>query len=202
MAKMARFAMEFCAVESCGKCTPCRIGSVRGVETIDRIVAGGDAAAIDAPDRSLRDDEGRIALRDGGLDALSGDVGAPPLPRGLHRQPRRRPRSEGVSSLPRSTTAISARPPSHAETTVSLTIDGFEVTRPRRHPRHARRGARRHRGAEALRHRQPGGVRLLPALPRRDRGAPRPPASCTTPVADGHGGAHPVARKLAGCARG
>ncbi len=38
MAKQARFAMEFCAIESCGKCTPCRIGSTRGVETIDRIV--------------------------------------------------------------------------------------------------------------------------------------------------------------------
>jgi formate dehydrogenase iron-sulfur subunit len=40
MAKQARFAMEFCAEESCGKCTPCRIGSIRGVETIDKIVAG------------------------------------------------------------------------------------------------------------------------------------------------------------------
>jgi formate dehydrogenase iron-sulfur subunit len=39
MAEQARFAMEFCAIESCGKCTPCRIGSVRGVEVIDRIVA-------------------------------------------------------------------------------------------------------------------------------------------------------------------
>jgi formate dehydrogenase iron-sulfur subunit len=38
MARMARFAMEFCAVESCGKCTPCRIGSTRGVEVIDRII--------------------------------------------------------------------------------------------------------------------------------------------------------------------
>jgi len=45
MLGMARFAMEFCAVESCGKCTPCRIGAVRGVETIDRI-GRGDAAAI------------------------------------------------------------------------------------------------------------------------------------------------------------
>jgi formate dehydrogenase iron-sulfur subunit len=45
MLRMARFAMEFCAVESCGKCTPCRIGAVRGVETIDRI-GRGDAAAI------------------------------------------------------------------------------------------------------------------------------------------------------------
>lgn len=45
MAHMARFAMEFCAHESCGKCTPCRIGAVRGVETIDRIVAGGRQAS-------------------------------------------------------------------------------------------------------------------------------------------------------------
>ena len=45
MAGMARFAMEFCAVESCGKCTPCRIGSVRGLEVMDRIIAG-DASQI------------------------------------------------------------------------------------------------------------------------------------------------------------
>jgi len=44
MLGMARFAMEFCAIESCGKCTPCRIGAVRGVETLDRI-ARGDADA-------------------------------------------------------------------------------------------------------------------------------------------------------------
>ena len=42
MAQQARFAMEFCALESCGKCTPCRIGSARGVEIIDRVVAGED----------------------------------------------------------------------------------------------------------------------------------------------------------------
>jgi formate dehydrogenase iron-sulfur subunit len=45
MARQARFAMEFCAEESCGKCTPCRIGSVRGVEVIDRIIADEDRAA-------------------------------------------------------------------------------------------------------------------------------------------------------------
>ncbi len=45
MARQARFAMEFCAIESCGKCTPCRIGSTRGVETIDKIIAGVDRAA-------------------------------------------------------------------------------------------------------------------------------------------------------------
>ena len=41
MMRMARYALEFCAIESCGKCTPCRIGSTRGVETLDKIAAGG-----------------------------------------------------------------------------------------------------------------------------------------------------------------
>ena len=45
MAQMARFAMEFCAIESCGKCTPCRLGSTRGVETIDQIIAGKNVDA-------------------------------------------------------------------------------------------------------------------------------------------------------------
>ncbi len=42
MSKMARYAFEFCAIESCGKCTPCRIGSVRGVEVVDKITSGED----------------------------------------------------------------------------------------------------------------------------------------------------------------
>jgi len=45
MAEMARFAMEFCAVESCGKCTPCRIGAVRGKEVIERIMLGTNVEA-------------------------------------------------------------------------------------------------------------------------------------------------------------
>ena len=45
MASQARFALEFCAIESCGKCTPCRIGSVRGTETMDKIIAGDRAEA-------------------------------------------------------------------------------------------------------------------------------------------------------------
>ena len=65
MLGMARFAMEFCAVESCGKCTPCRIGAVRGVETIDRIAAG-DARAV-ALLTDLCD-----TMRDGSLCALGG----------------------------------------------------------------------------------------------------------------------------------
>ncbi|MGZ8217048.1 formate dehydrogenase beta subunit [Methylomagnum sp.] len=48
MAKMARYGMEFCAEESCGKCTPCRIGSTRGVEVIDKIASGIER------DRNLR----------------------------------------------------------------------------------------------------------------------------------------------------
>ncbi len=49
---MARYAMEFCAIESCGKCTPCRIGSTRGAEVIDRIIAHQD---VDANVHLLRD---------------------------------------------------------------------------------------------------------------------------------------------------
>jgi len=45
MAKQARFALEFCALESCGKCTPCRIGATRGVEVVDRIIGNDNRAA-------------------------------------------------------------------------------------------------------------------------------------------------------------
>lgn len=65
MLQFARFAMEFCATESCGKCTPCRIGATRGVETIDRIAAG-DAAA----EPLLRDL--CEVMKDGSLCALGG----------------------------------------------------------------------------------------------------------------------------------
>ena len=52
MARQARFAMEFCAAESCGKCTPCRIGSVRGMEVMEQILAGRD---VDANLQLIRD---------------------------------------------------------------------------------------------------------------------------------------------------
>lgn len=67
MAAQARFAMEFCAVESCGKCTPCRIGSVRGVEVIDRIAANDDRAANFALLDELCD-----TMVDGSLCAMGG----------------------------------------------------------------------------------------------------------------------------------
>jgi formate dehydrogenase iron-sulfur subunit len=67
MARQARFAMEFCAFESCGKCTPCRIGSTRGVEVIDRILAGEKPEANLALIEDLCD-----TLKYGSLCALGG----------------------------------------------------------------------------------------------------------------------------------
>ena len=67
MAKQARFAMEFCAEESCGKCTPCRIGSTRGVEVIDRIVAGEEQAK----NLELLEDLCEV-MTDGSLCAMGG----------------------------------------------------------------------------------------------------------------------------------
>jgi formate dehydrogenase iron-sulfur subunit len=67
MAAQARYAMEFCAVESCGKCTPCRIGSTRGVEVIDRLLAGENAAKQETLLRDLCD-----TLTYGSLCALGG----------------------------------------------------------------------------------------------------------------------------------
>jgi len=67
MAAQARYAMEFCAIESCGKCTPCRIGSTRGVEVIDRLIAGENAAQQEAVLRDLCE-----TLTYGSLCALGG----------------------------------------------------------------------------------------------------------------------------------
>lgn len=94
MSTMARFAFEFCAEESCGKCTPCRLGAVRGAETIDRIIAGGRE-----PDRielapqmhnaqtvpRSRDEQVQLledlceVMRDGSLCALGGFTPFPVL---------------------------------------------------------------------------------------------------------------------------
>ena len=67
LAAQARFAMEFCSVESCGKCTPCRIGSARGVETIDKIKANQDRAQ----NLELLNDLCELML-DGSLCAMGG----------------------------------------------------------------------------------------------------------------------------------
>jgi formate dehydrogenase iron-sulfur subunit len=74
MARMARYAMEFCAIESCGKCTPCRIGSTRGVEVVDKIMGGQDRAANHALLRDLCD-----TMLHGSLCALGGMAPYPVL---------------------------------------------------------------------------------------------------------------------------
>jgi formate dehydrogenase iron-sulfur subunit len=74
MARMARFAFQFCAAESCGKCTPCRIGATRGAETVDRIVAGQRVEANIALVRDLCE-----VMRDGSLCAHGGLTPMPVL---------------------------------------------------------------------------------------------------------------------------
>jgi len=81
MAAQARYAMEFCAIESCGKCTPCRIGSTRGVEVIDRLI-GASAAVDELPDAASQE----LLLRElcdtmqyGSLCALGGLIPLPVL---------------------------------------------------------------------------------------------------------------------------
>jgi formate dehydrogenase iron-sulfur subunit len=67
MAQMARYAFEFCAAESCGKCTPCRIGSTRGAEVVQQILAGAALAPNVALLESLCD-----TLLHGSLCGLGG----------------------------------------------------------------------------------------------------------------------------------
>ena len=74
MAKMARYAFEFCAIESCGKCTPCRIGSTRGAEVIDKIIAGKDRAENIALVKDLSE-----TMINGSLCALGGMTPYPVL---------------------------------------------------------------------------------------------------------------------------
>ena len=74
LAKQARFALEFCAIESCGKCTPCRIGSTRGAEALDKIIQGDRPVENMALVRDLCE-----VLRDGSLCALGGLTPMPVL---------------------------------------------------------------------------------------------------------------------------
>jgi formate dehydrogenase iron-sulfur subunit len=89
MAKQARFAFEFCAIESCGKCTPCRIGSTRGAETVAKIMKGERVADNLDLVRDLCE-----TLRDGSLCALGGLIPLPVMsaiehfPEDFDRQPR------------------------------------------------------------------------------------------------------------------
>jgi formate dehydrogenase iron-sulfur subunit len=74
MAAQARYAMEFCAIESCGKCTPCRIGSTRGVEVIDRLLRAEQPAKQEMLLRDLCE-----TMTQGSLCALGGLTAYPVL---------------------------------------------------------------------------------------------------------------------------
>ena len=67
LAQQAKFAMEFCALESCGKCTPCRLGSTRGAETIEKIISG-----VDVPANKLLLLDLCEVMTDGSLCAMGG----------------------------------------------------------------------------------------------------------------------------------
>ena len=90
MLQQARFAMEFCAIESCGKCTPCRIGSTRGKETVDKIIRGEKVVKHIDLVRDLCE-----TMRDGSLCALGGLTPMPVMsalehfPEDFDRQPRK-----------------------------------------------------------------------------------------------------------------
>jgi len=122
--------MEFCAVESCGKCTPCRIGSVRGAEVIDRIGRGENIAA----NLHLVDDL-CTTMKAGSLCALGGFT---PYPVSSAIRHFREDFGAGVRSQPLSKVSTHAviketdygTPAAKTGATVSLTIDGFPVTVP------------------------------------------------------------------------
>ncbi len=134
LAKQARFAMEFCAIESCGKCTPCRIGSTRGVEVIDRIVANQDRTK----NLQILDDLCELML-DGSLCALGGLTPYPVLS-ALQHFPEiyeSRPPAHSDSSTVTGENLMAliqeidyGTPASVAQTLVTLEIDGKPVTVP------------------------------------------------------------------------
>lgn len=93
MAEMARFAMEFCAIESCGKCTPCRIGAVRGKEVIERIMLGSNVES----NITLLEDLCQT-MKFGSLCALGGFVPYPVMSALRHYPEDFRPRAAAAAA--------------------------------------------------------------------------------------------------------
>ena len=130
----ARFAMEFCAIECCGKCTPCRIGSTRGVEVIDKIIAGGDRAA----NLELLDDLCEV-MTDGSLCAMGGLTPFPVSERPAPLPGRLRParHTQATADYEREVAPMTplheidyGTPARVSETQVTLEIDGKPVSVP------------------------------------------------------------------------
>ena len=194
MAAQARFAMEFCAAESCGKCTPCRVGSVRGVEVIDRITAGEHRDENLALLEDLCDvmTEGSLCAM-GGLTPMPVRSAITAFPRRLPRQrtdsQRRRTaahqREDGRQAMTLLKEPDFGTPAKDGPATVSLEVDGLRVAVPE--------------GTSVMRAAALAGVDV-PKLCATDSleafgscrlclveidGRRGTPASCTTPVADG-----------------
>ena len=179
--KQARFALEFCAIECCGKCTPCRIGSTRGVETMDKIIAG-----------ERRRGEARRwstdlcnTMKFGSLCALGGFTPYPVMSALTHfpedfgastEAPRELLNEEHapcrlIQEIDYGTPGLEGREE------VTLTIDGVKRDGARRHLDHARGDGDRHRDPQALRHRH-ARARSAPAgsaWSRSRAAAARPP---------------------------
>ena len=188
MAQLARYAMEFCAIESCGKCTPCRIGSTRGVEVIDRIVTPSAKHPRTEQVRLLRDLCDTMLY--GSLCAMGG-MTPYPVVSALDHYPdgfRDRRRRRGARPIGRRST--SSRPEGAGANTMITELrrerDYGTPTRTSTEPGHAddrrlrgdggqghvadaRGRGSRHQHPQALRHRQSRAVRLVPPVPGRDR---------------------------------
>ena len=131
MARQARFAMEFCAKESCGKCTPCRIGSTRGVETVDKIIAGRDRQKnVATVARSLRGDDGRLALRSRRTCPHARPQRAQSFQRGFRQDAGARRGGIGDEPMALLQELDTGTPIRTGEATVTLTIDGRKVSVP------------------------------------------------------------------------
>ncbi len=196
MARQARFAMEFCATESCGKCTPCRIGAVRGVEVMDRILAGDRVefhlGLLDDLCNTMK--FGSLCAL-GGFTPISGDERAQAFPRGFRRAlgagwqrvAPRAARGGRVGGHPMTLLQEPdyGTPASKAAAMVTLAIDGNAVTVPE--------------GTSVMRAAMEAGIKV-PKLCATDsmaafgscrlclveiEGRAGTPASCTTPVAAG-----------------
>ena len=207
MSQLARYAMEFCAIESCGKCTPCRIGSTRGVEVIDRIRADQNRPQQVMLLRDLCD-----TMVNGSLCAMGGMTPYPVLS-ALNHFPEDfglvSPRSRGRLTADAGTSH--ARPSEARPTTARRARESEQRghagdrrprgDRARGHVADARRGRCRHPGAQAVRHRQPGALRLLPPVPGRDRGPQGLSGLVHHAGRSRHEGAHADARSCRSCAR-
>ena len=187
MAHQARFAMEFCAAESCGKCTPCRIGSVRGMETMDKIIAGRGRGQSGTDPRPLPHHEVRFPLRTGRLHSVPGDErDGTTFPEDFRRGAAtgRRIKKE-APDVPDPGTRLRHAGRHQPQTMVTLTVDGHAVTVPE--------------GTSIMRASMEAGIKV-PKLCATDtldsfgscrmclveiEGRAGTPASCTTPVAPG-----------------